>query len=301
MKFDAYLVADMLWVRLPRGTRRVQMFHGVAGKYSRIYDSPDSSMREWDRLFFINQRRLKNYVRVGAIDEDSPAARLVGYPKLDCLVDGSLRRDAVLKETGIDPSRPTVLYGPTWSPYSSLNSIGEELVKGLIAAGYAVIVKLHDRSRDLQYKHSGGIDWAARLEPVLRRGVGCLAARSDACPYLAAADLMITDHSSVGFEYLLLDRPLIRIDTPELIAKTDINPEYVGLIQEASITVRQVGEAISAVDKCFGDPANLSESRRAVAKDLFYKAGTATARAVRELYEVIELEAPEVAPSAGVS
>jgi CDP-glycerol glycerophosphotransferase (TagB/SpsB family) len=301
MKFDAYLVADMLWVRLPRGTRRVQMFHGVAGKYSRIYDSPDRSMRDWDRLFFINRRRLENYVRVGAIDEDSTAARLVGYPKLDCLVDGSLSRHDVLSEIGIDPSRPTVLYGPTWSPYSSLNAIGEELVKGLIAAGYAVIVKLHDRSRDLQYKHSGGIDWAARLEPVLRRGVGWLADRSDACPYLAAADLMITDHSSVGFEYLLLDRPLIRIDTPELIAKTDINPEYVELMQEASITVREVGEAIAAVDKCFGDPANLSESRRAVAKDLFYEAGTATARAVRELYEVIELEAPEVAPSVGVS
>ena len=301
MKFDAYLVADMLWVRLPRGTRRVQMFHGVAGKYSRVYDSPDRSMREWYRLFFINRRRLENYIKVGAIDEDSPAARLVGYPKLDCLVNGSLKRDDVLNEIGIDPSRPTILYGPTWSPYSSLNTIGEELVRRLIEAGYAVIVKLHDRSRDLQYKHSGGIDWAARLEPLLRRGVGWLADRSDACPYLAAADLMITDHSSVGFEYLLLDRPLIRIDTPELIDKTDINPEYVTLMQEASVTVKEVGEAIAAVDKCFGDPSNLSESRKAVAKDLFYKAGTATARAVRELYEVIELEAPEVASSVGVS
>ena len=29
--------------------------------------------------------------------------------------------------------------------------------------------------------------------------------------YLAAADVMITDHSSAGFEYLLVDRPLIRI------------------------------------------------------------------------------------------
>lgn len=293
MKFDAYLAADILWVRLPRGTRRIQMFHGVAGKYCHIYDTPDHSMRDWDRLFFINRRRLENFVSAGAIDRDSPAARLIGYPKLDCLVDGSLDRSTVLEDMGIDPRRPTVLYGPTWSPYSSLNSIGEELVKALVAAGYAVIVKLHDRSRDLRYEHSGGVDWGARLEPILRDGGGWLADKSDACPYLAAADLMITDHSSLGFEYLLLDRPLIRIDSPELIEKTDINPEYVDLMREASTTVRNATEALAAVDKYFEDPGLLSASRKEVAGDLFHKAGTATTRAVRELYEVIELDPPQ--------
>ena len=301
MKFGAYLAADMLWVTLPRGTRRILMFHGVAGKYSRIYDTPDRSMREWDRLFFINRRRMENYIRVGAIDADSPALRLVGYPKLDCLVDGTFSRDDVLNEIGIDPSRPTVLYAPTWSPYSSLNAMGEDLVRALVAAGYAVIVKLHDRSRDSEFKHSGGIDWPSRLEPILRAGSGWLADGSDACPYLAAADVLITDHSSVGFEYLLLDRPIIRIEMPELIANTDINPDYVELLREASTTVRDVGETITAVERCFIDARSLSESRRAVAAELFYEPGTATARAVRELYEVIELELPVTETDARLS
>jgi CDP-glycerol glycerophosphotransferase (TagB/SpsB family) len=292
MKFDAYLVADLLWVTLPRGTRRILMFHGVAGKYSSVYDTPDRSMREWDRLFFINRRRMGNYIRTGAIDADSPAARLVGYPKLDCLVDGSLTRNRVLKKIGIDRERRTVLYAPTWSPYSSLNAMGEDLVKSLAAAGYAVIIKLHDRSRDLQYKNSGGVNWASRLEPLLLNGGVWLAESSDACPYLAAADVLITDHSSVGFEYLLLDRPLIRIDIPELIDRTDINHEYVRLLQEASTTVRNVPETIVAVDKYFGDARALSESRREVARELFYEPGAATSRAVRELYEVIELDPP---------
>jgi hypothetical protein len=115
----------------------------------------------------------------------------------------------------------------------------------------------------------------------------------DACPYLAAADLLITDHSSVGFEYLLLDRPLIRVDVPELIARTDINPEYVELLRESSTSVRSVEEAVAAVDKNFGDTRILSESRRAVARDLFHEPGTATARAVRELCNVIELDSGE--------
>jgi hypothetical protein len=290
MKFDAYLVADLLWVKLPRGTRRVLMFHGVAGKYSNIYDSPDHSMREWDRLFFINRRRLRNFIASGAIDADSPAARLVGYPKLDSLVDGSLKRDQLVASFGLDPEKKTVLYAPTWSPYSSLNRLGEEMVRKLCDAGYAVIVKLHDRSRDTQYVHSGGIDWGGRIGAILKECGGHLAAYSDASPYLAAADVLITDHSSVGFEYLLLDRPLVRIEMPELIAATNIHPDYVSLMADSSITVHTAPEAMRAVERGLADPTRQSEARKVVAEELFYQPGTATLRAVNELYEVLELD-----------
>src|SRR5215204_5415356 len=100
MHFDAYLTADFLWARLPRGTRRVQTFHGVAGKYRTVYDSPADSMRGWDRLFFINKRRLQNFIDTGAIDANSPAIRLIGMPRLDCLLDGTLQRDRILTSLG---------------------------------------------------------------------------------------------------------------------------------------------------------------------------------------------------------
>ena len=289
-RFDVYLAADFLWVKLPRGARRVQTFHGVAGKYRTIYDSPSESMRDWDRLFFINKRRLQHFIDCGAIDGNNNAARLIGMPKLDCLVDGSLVRDEILSSLGIDPSRRTVLYAPTWSPHSSVVTMGEELVNRLAEAGYAVIVKLHDRSRDLEYVNSGGVDWGARLEPLLQRYGGLLATGSNSSRYLPAADVMVTDHSSVGFEYLLLDRPLIRIHVPELIKNTDIEPSYVELLASASSSVNNVAETIAAVDQSFADPAFKSGDRVAVANEMFYKPGTATDRAVKELYELMEIE-----------
>jgi len=289
MHFDAYLTADFLWARLPRGTRRVQTFHGVAGKYRKVYDSPADSMRGWNRLFFINKRRLQNFVDTGAVDADSPAIRLIGMPRLDCLVDGSLNRDEILSSIGIDPSRKTVLYAPTWSRYSSVATMGEELVKRLGAAGYAVIVKLHDRSRQADDYHSGGVDWGARLEPLLKETGGVLATGSNSSSYLMAGDVLITDHSSVGFEYLLLDRPLIRIHVPELLEKTDIEPVYVQLMTEAATSVNDIDELSAAVDENFAAPAAKSASRQYVAGEMFYKPGTATDRAVSEMYEVIEL------------
>ena len=289
-RFDVYLAADFLWVKLPRGARRVQTFHGVAGKYRTVYDSPSQSVRDWDRLFFINKRRLQHFIDCGAIEKNANAARLIGMPKLDCLVDGSLVRDEIAASLGIDPSRRTVLYAPTWSAHSSVVTMGEDLVTRLGDAGYAVIVKLHDRSRDLEYTHSGGVDWGVRLEPLLQRYGGVLASGSNSSRYLPAADVMITDHSSVGFEYLLLDRPLIRIHVPELIKNTDIEPSYVELLANASSSVNNVDETMAAVERAFSEPGFKSSDRVAVANEMFYKPGTATERAVKELYELMELE-----------
>ena len=288
MRFDAYLASDYMWQPLPRGTCRIQMFHGVGGKYG--FDAPTTSMRPWNRIFFVNERRLRNFIKAGAIDADSPAIRLVGYPKLDALVNGTWSRRPVLESLGLDPCRPTILYAPTWSPASSLNAMGAALVGRLLEADANLIVKLHDRSRDARTRYSGGVDWVETLQPLLRRGRGVIAPGSDISPYLVAADLMITDHSSAGFEYLLRDRPLVRIHRPELIRDANIHADYVDLLASASDSVDSVEETIAAVERGLASPETLSETRRAVAADLFYRPGGATARAIRSLYEAIDLE-----------
>lgn len=289
MRFDAYLTADLLWAKLPRGTRRIQMFHGVGGKFSHDYDSPRSSMRRWHRLFFVNRRRLQNFLRSGAIDSTSDAPRLIGMPKVDCLVDGSLRRDEVLRKLRMDPARPTVLYAPTWSAASSLNVLGTELIDELLKRPWNVLVKLHDRSLDPRPFYSGGVDWLGRINRLMAGRSGHLVQDPDICPYLAAADVMITDHSSAGFEYLLLDRPLVRIHVPELLRQTNANDEYVRLLADAADSVQSAAQTLDAVERALTNPLDRSASRRAVAEDLFYRPGTATARAVGEMYEVLEL------------
>jgi hypothetical protein len=292
MRFDAYVASDLQWATLPRGTCRVQMFHGVSGKWSQVYDRPGGSMRHWDRLFFINRRRLHNYIESGAIDRGSPAIRLVGMPKSDCLVDGSLTRNGVLQANGMDPALPTVLYAPTWTRFSSLNAMGEDVVRGLIDAGYRVLVKLHENSLDPDFVSSGGVDWVARLKPILARGNGHLITSGDASHWLVAADVLITDHSSIGFEYLLLDRPLIRIAMPELIAGASIAQEYVDLIKPASTTVEDPAGVVASVRAAIADPRRDSVARRTLAAELFHDPGTATDRAVHELYALMELDVP---------
>jgi len=219
-------------------------------------------------------------------------------PKSDCLVNGSLSRDGVLKANGMDPAQTTVLYAPTWTRFSSLNAMGEDVVSGLIDAGYTVLVKLHENSLDRGFEKSG-VDWRRRLEPILARGHGHFIKSADASPWLVATDVLITDHSSIGFEYLLLDRPLVRIVMPQLIKAADIPTEYVDLIASASMTAENAAGAVAAVDRATSDPGHLSSARRAVAAELFHDAGKATDRAVQELYALMELDyRPAVQPVA---
>jgi hypothetical protein len=188
----------------------------------------------------------------------------------------------------LDPAKRTVLYAPTWTPHSSLNLLGEALVRALVDASFTVIVKLHENSRDSRAANSGGIDWVSRLAPLLGRA-GYLVQSSDASPWMVAADVLITDHSSIGFEYLLRDRPVVRIEVPELLRRTQIPQEYVDLLIAASITTHAVTDTVAAVERAFADPRAGSTERCAVAADLFHAPGRATFNAVRELREVMEM------------
>lgn len=279
-RFDLYLNADP-WAaaRLRRCAHRVNFFHGVAGKYD--LDRPAGlpmGFEYYDRVAFINRDRMQRYLDAGVV---TPAqAALVGYPKLDGLVTGRLDGAAVRRSLGLEAHRATALYAPTYSPASSLHLAGEAIVAGLAAAGCNVIVKLHDRSLDPDPRYTASIDWRGRMRALERPGRIAYVEGPDAGPCLAAADLMVTDHSSVGFEYLVLDRPLLVFDAPGLPEAARINPEKVALLRSAARVVRSVEELCEAAAAELAAPGRLSTERRRVAQEMFHEPGGATARAV---------------------
>jgi hypothetical protein len=298
MKFDAYLNTDfwnMTW--LHRRTRRVHMFHGVAGKYG--LDAPvriASVVASFDRLMFPNRDRLMRYEQAGLVDSDGERAALIGYPKVDCLVDGSLDRQRIGQSIGLDPALPTVLYAPTWSPYASLNLVGQDVIVALASLGINVIVKLHDRSYDRTENGSGGVDWCSRVEELRRSHPNLHVARTaDATPYLFVSDVLVTDHSSVGFEFMLLDRPIVVIDCQQLLEKALINPDRVRELRSAAdATVAPSPESVaSAVTRSLLGPSRPIVERRTIARRMFYRPGSATARAVHCMYDLLTLSVLE--------
>jgi CDP-glycerol glycerophosphotransferase len=269
----------------------VNFFHGVAGKYD--LDNPSHlpiGFEQYDRVAFVNADRMQRYLDRGIVAAD--AAVLVGFPKLDVLVNGGDHAAAVRRDLGLAPGRPTALYAPTWSPASSLHLAGEAIVASLAGAGWNVIIKPHAWSFDPDAKYSGGIDWRGRLSRIEQPGRVVLRDDADASALLAAADLMVTDHSSIGFEFCLLDRPLIVFDAPDLAEVARINPERIAALRSAARVVSDPTELGRVALEELAHRGRRSAARAAVARTLFHDPGRATERALTLVYELLELPRP---------
>lgn len=287
-RFDLYVNGDP-WAaaRLRRCASRINFFHGVAGKYD--LDEPahlPMGFEYYDRVAFINADRMSRYLAAGIVTERQ--ARLIGYPKLDRLAAGRVDGATVHRALQLDRVRPTALYAPTYSPASSLHLAGEEIVRTLADAGFNVIIKLHDRSLDTDPRYNAGIDWRGRMRSLERPGQVTFVEGADASPYLAAADIMVTDHSSVGFEYLVLDRPLLVFDAPDLAAAARINPEKIELLRSAATVVADTRALKEAARAEIANPGRLSRVRRRIAGSMFHDAGRATERAIALIREVLD-------------
>jgi len=300
-RIDLALSADP-WdpATLRRCRARFNFFHGVAGKYD--LDSPGHlpiDFGQYDRVGFVNGDRMRRYLDAGIVS--ARAAVLIGYPKVDALANGRYDAAAVHARLQLEMHRRTALYAPTWSPASSLHIAGEAIVENLVASGFNVIVKLHDRSLDRSDpKFCAGIDWRARFARLHQPGRVAFVETADASPLLAASDTMVTDHSSIGFEFCLLDRPLIVFDAPDLPRVARINPEKIAQLRSAArvvFTADEVGPA--AVDE-LAHPDRLADARRRIVGDLFYEPGTATDSALRVVYELLDLPLPHIQLAPGV-
>ena len=99
---------------------------------------------------------------------------------------------------------------------------------------------------------------------------------------------MITDHSTIGFEFCALDRPLVIVDMPELLRAARVDADKARLLRAAADVAGSVVEAVAAVDHALASPAERRQARRAAVDDVFYDPGRATARAVALCHELLE-------------
>ena len=248
---------------------RIQLFHGVSFRNMAVR----RDVLVYDRLFLTGPYMRRLFTDQQMLRDRDPRLVNIGFPKLDKLLDGTLDRAAILKRVGFSGRRPVILYAPTGQKDNSLEHTGEAVLERLRATGkYDILIKLHDHPRDR------GIDWPTRLKPLLDEHTR-LASGLDVVPYMFVADLLLTDASSVSNEYALLDRPMVFLDVPQLLAAMTRKGVALDLDtwgRKGGITARWPDEAVEAIQWSLAHPRHASKLRRAMARDLFYNPGRAT-------------------------
>ena len=268
--FDLLVACNTKMIEPGSAGTRIQLFHGISFRNRAIRTDP----RDSDFYFLVGPYMRRRFAAAGLIGRDDPRAVDVGFPKTDHLLNGDGDREDVCSRYGFRGDRPIILYAPTGQKNNSLELFGRAVIGQLIATNrYDVIVKLHDHPKDLSR------DWSVELAslegPRFR-----LAVDLDVIPLMGAADLLLTDASSVSSEFSLLDRPMVFLDTPRLIRKARrrdgsmLDLESWG--RRGGLVVDGPEQVAAAIQASLDDPQQHSTVRRAMAEDLFFNPGRAT-------------------------
>jgi len=234
----------------------------------------------------------------------------VGYSKSDALINGEYDRDKVLNDLGLSPLKKTVLYAPSWDEGLSLRTFGKKIISTLLENEETnVIVKLHpisycapDGPNYLFY--TGGIDWINELSEFESKKNFRHVPLMNIDPMLSAADVMVTDVSSVALEFIILDKPVIYIDCPEFFEKT-LSKVYTGFGETTAelvkndpkanagrhtgIVVEEINELSSVVKRCLSKPEEFSHKRKELAKKLSYNPGHAGEFAADTIMKILNI------------
>lgn len=179
------------------------IYHGIGIKPSYWRDNH----KRLDLRFVEGEYRI-NQLRDYGIKTD---LALTGFIKLDPLFNGSgPDSDQLKKELGLDSSKKTILFAPTFYP-SSLEKIGMRL--GDYTAEYNVILKPHlwtyfldifgeanlKMQRELIFNLIEKFDHIKLLEPE----------KYNILPYYLIADVLLTEASSTIYEMIALSKPVV--------------------------------------------------------------------------------------------
>lgn len=271
---DHFLNPNPYAAALLAGARHVQLWHGISikeiglrnlvplrhmtpqgarvlattGPYHRLVGTAAAAEAEWRRWF--------------AFDGYAP----IGYPRNDVLLREPDEADLLNVDTAMlataraahAAGQRVVLYAPTFRNAKrgtwAVEAGVERLAKALAERGDLLIVNLHPVEQPM-------IPQLAQAIPSAR----FVAPRTDIYPLLRHTTELVTDYSSVMFDYLLLDRPIVlfRPDHAEYQArsrtlyddKLDVQP---------GPTVASVNELLAVLRGRGAESAAYARHRRAL-------------------------------------
>jgi len=252
-------IADAVYPWVQNCGLLVNVGHGVLSKGQYYTDTGLARREEQSDLVCVpgefHKKIMTKIISTPVVD--------TGMAKLDAVFSGRITRDSMLRKYNIKNGYKFILFAPTFNDeLSALPYIGESIIKVIPDNKTFLLVKLHgstkqsykDLFRNL-YKKDARVIYIDEL---------------DITPFLALADIMISDVSSAMMEFAALDKPVILYNNPDTKKYVNYNPadiEYKW--RDIGIQVSNLEEMIEAVRKSFENPLEYSQKRCYYSRQLF--------------------------------
>ena len=191
----------------PETCRTIYLGHGSGDK---VFGGKGAYMDSYDYYFLPGPKMKEKLLDVG---KNIPEERLIeiGNPRFDDVVNGKIKKDAVLNRLGVkDRSKPVVLYAPTWRFGNGTFKRYAYKFASEITKEFNLIIRPHYHDTKRIHK----LNLWAKLKGIknLYFSDSSDLIKSDTMLDFVASDIMISDTSSVLYEYLITGKPIIVAD-----------------------------------------------------------------------------------------
>lgn len=216
-----------------------------------------------------------------------------GYPRLDLVANTD--RQAVLEQlkahgVRVDPSKKIIVYAPTWkggsyaSPDTDLEpyiQFKTQLEQTIDTSAYQVLIKVHQ----VVYK---------AIRDKLQEFDYIVPATVDANVLLSATDILISDYSSIFYDFLVTGRPVL-FYIPDLENYTGQRGLYTTVDElpgPCTKSLTQLAEWINQIDSVFARCKASYDRVRDWCCD--YEAGKISAKIVKHIFAAGEARTAEI-------
>jgi len=238
---------------------KVQVFHGLCeekGGHYKITGFFDIYCTSGPLITSKFKRLEKKYGHFVVVE--------TGWPKVDYILSYELDQKYREKIVG-NTSMKVILYAPTFSPKFKSTSKLMPVLSSIIRDDEIVIVKFHDLAKREEINEAKKIGDNRII--VLKD--------ADNVPLLHLADILISDTSSIVYEFLLLGKPVITIGAK--------------VRQEKGINLKDVNLLRAAIDKLRENPdLNLEARDKIITQVQAYRDTKNSLRVIESVDKIIE-------------
>ncbi len=272
-KPDITFIADSIYPIVKGCGKIVNIGHGVLSKGQYYTDTPVARREEEADLVCVPGKFHEDIMRKII----STPVKATGMAKLDPVFSGEITRESVINKYGLPADKKYILFAPTFNDeLSALPYLADRINEVIPDDNTIMIVKLHGSTAE-HYKHT--------IRELVSRDIRIVFAEADEydiTPFMALADVLISDFSSAMMEFAALDKPVVLFNNPKWRNYKYFNPNDIGFKwRDIGIEVKSIEETKYAVEQCFASPEFKSDIRKKYTDQLFAnKYGRSAAEAI---------------------